>query len=301
MRSRWWAGAAALVVVSGCGTERALEIPAAVWEPKVPDCVLKYRDRAAEAQAHTRLRREIADYVARQPGRIAYSAHDLVTGITLGYRENEDHMIAASGAKVDILTALLLRRGKLGAEERDLASRMISESDNAAADALWSRVGAGNGMSRFYRQVGLRQTRPGSDRFWRGTNTSPADRVRLLRLLVKGGYGLGRAPGDLVLGLMGRVQPDQAWGVSAAARPGDQIALKNGWTRRPLEHHTWAVTSYGRITGPGRDLLLSIQTDLQPGEGQGIQAVEGLAKLIGYRLSSLRRLKIRPCAGTPYV
>ncbi|WP_214326137.1 serine hydrolase [Nonomuraea sediminis] len=301
MRVRWWAGVAALVVVSGCGTERALEIPSAVQEPKVRDCVLKYRDRVAEAQARTRLRREIADYVARQPGRIAYSAHDLVTGITLGYREHEDQMITASGAKVDVLTALLLRHGKLGAEERDLASRMISESDNAAADALWSRVGAAYGMNRFYRQVGLRQTRPGSNRFWSGTNTSPADRVRLLRLLVKGGYGLARAHRDMVLGLMSRVEPDQAWGVSAAARPGDQIALKDGWTPRPFDHHTWTVTSYGRITGPGRDLLLSIQTDLQPGEGQGIQAIEGLAKLIGYRLSSLHQLKTRPCSGTPYV
>ncbi|MFI6601967.1 serine hydrolase [Nonomuraea sp. NPDC050536] len=300
MRARWWAGAATLVVVSGCGTERVLDIPSAVQEPKVPDCVLKYRDRAGEALARTRLIREIDRYLAGQPGRIAYSAHDLVTGITLGYREHEGRMITASGAKVDILTALLLRRGKLGADEHDLATRMIRDSDNSAADALWSRVGAAYGMSRFYRQVGLRQTEPGPSRYWGGTNTSPADRVRLLRLLVKGGHGLRRADRDMVLGLMGRVQPDQVWGISAAARPGDRIALKNGWTPRPFEHNTWALTSYGRITGPGRDLLLSIQTDLQPGEVTGIQAIEGLAKLIGYRLSTLRQSKGRPCAGTPY-
>ncbi|NUR85448.1 MAG: serine hydrolase [Nonomuraea sp.] len=302
MRARWWAGTA-LVVLAGCGTERAPQPPpAAVREPVIQaDCFLKSRDKVAEAAARKRLQREIDHYLSRQPGRIVYAAHDLVTGVTLGRGEHEHGMITASGAKVDILTALMLRRGKLGSYERDLASRMIRESDNSAADALWGRVGAGDGMSSFYRRMGLRETVPGPSRYWGGTNTSPADRLRLLRVLVKGGPGLARSDRDLVLGLMGRVHPDQAWGVSAAARPGDQIALKNGWTPRPFVHNTWAVTSYGRISGPGRDLLLSVQTDLQPGEGTGIAAIEGLAKLIGIRLSELRQTRSVPCTGSPHV
>ncbi|MFI6480227.1 serine hydrolase [Nonomuraea sp. NPDC050663] len=260
-------------------------------------CEITYRDKAAERTARTRLARDLTRYVSRQPGRVAFAAHDLVTGVTFGHREHENGMITASGSKVDILTALMLRRDRLGEYERDLATRMIRESDNRAADALWWRVGGGYGMGRFYRQAGLRETVPGPSRFWGGTNTSPFDRIRLLKLLARGGKGLTAGDRSLILSLMGRVVPDQAWGVSAAARPGDTVALKNGWTPRPFIHNTWAVTSYGRITGPGRDLLLAVQTDLQSGEGRGIQTIEGLSRLLGHRLDGLRATRTVVCRG----
>lgn len=299
MRARWAAFAAAGGLMAGCGTEAVmLQVPA---HPHVvlPACRLDVPDPTAAATARTRLLRDIDHYLARRQGRIVYSAHDLVTGLKLGRGEHESGIITASGAKVDILTALLLRRGKLSDSENDQAKRMIRESDNWAADALWWRVGAGYGMGQFYRRMGLRETVPGPSRYWGGTTTSPADRIRLLRLLVEGGRGLRAKDRDLVLDLMSHVQRDQAWGVSAAARPGDRVALKNGWTPRPFVHNTWAVTSYGRIHGPGRDLLLSVQTDLQPGEGSGIQAIEGLARLIGRRLDRLSPTMVRACAARP--
>ncbi|TMR90781.1 hypothetical protein [Nonomuraea basaltis] len=77
------------------------------------------------------------------------------------------------------------------------------------------------------------------------------------------------------------------------------MALKNGWTPRPFIHNTWAVTSYGRIVGPGRDLLLAVQTDRQPGEGTGITSIEGVARMIGTRLHSLSPITIRPCPTNP--
>ncbi|WP_169789194.1 serine hydrolase [Nonomuraea candida] len=303
MRTRWvaWTG---LALMAGCGAGRAPVAPVAVEAPvKVARCLLKYRDDRAASRARARLERDIARYARGRPGRVVYGALDLVSGVRLGHGEHEHDMITASGAKVDILAALLLRRdGRLDGDERDLAARMIKESDNSAADALWSRVGGGGAMSDFYRRIGLRETTPGPSSFWGGTNTSPADRIRLLKALIKGAggaKGLTAADRGLVLGLMGKVQPDQAWGVSAAARPGDRVALKNGWTPRPFIQNTWAVTSYGRIAGPGRDLLLSVQTDRQPGEGTGVQTIEGIARMIGARLDGLSPVTTRPCPTNP--
>ncbi len=296
-----WLGVALAVVlaVTGCGVRRATTGPqpgpVTVRETEPPPCILKFRDKKAERAARARLERDLRRYLARQPGRIAFSAHDLATGIRLGHREHQRDMITASGSKVDILAALLQRRHRLSPAERDLAARMIRESDNGAADALWWRVGGGGAMARFYRLVGMRETVPGPSRFWGGTTTSPADRIRLLKLLVKGGRGLTERDRSLVLSLMGRVMRDQAWGVSAAARPGEKVALKNGWTPRPFRGNTWAVTSYGRISGPGRDLLLAVQTDMQPGEGSGIRAIEGLARMIGRRLGDLRQERTVRC------
>ncbi|MET8866724.1 serine hydrolase [Nonomuraea sp. NPDC004580] len=302
MRARWVAGLS-LVLVAGCGSEPAPVVPASVGRVirspvKVARCLLSFPNPRGAALARARLQRDIARYLAGRPGRIVYSALDLVTGVRLGQGEHQNDMITASGAKVDILVALLHRRDAgLGEGERDLAERMIKESDNGAADALWSRV-AGS-MSGLYRELGLRETTPGPSRFWGGTKTSPADRVRLMRVLVKGGRGLTRADRRTVLELMEQVQQDQAWGVSAAARPGDRVALKNGWTPRPFIQNTWAVTSYGRVAGPGRDLLLSVQTDRQPGEGTGIQTIEGVARMVGGRLDGLSPTTVRPCPTKP--
>ncbi|MEV4111995.1 serine hydrolase [Nonomuraea sp. NPDC049695] len=291
----------ALVLAAGCGTEREVIGPVAVKAPiKVARCVMRFPAPRAAAAARVRLERDISGYVGKRPGRIVYAALDLVTGVSLGRGEHEHDIITASGAKVDILAALLLRgTGELDDGERDLAIRMITESDNSAADTLWSRVGSS--MSEFYDRMGLRETTPGPGIYWGGTTTSPADRIRLMKLLVKGGKGMTAPDRRLVLDLMSRVQKDQSWGVSAAARRGDRVALKNGWTPRPFASNTWAITSYGRIVGPGRDLLLSVQTDEQPGEEAGIETIEGVARLIGTRLDTLSPTITRPCPTRPTI
>lgn len=291
---------AVAALVPGCGTERAPVVPGVLRVPaKVARCMLKFPDIRAGSAARARLEHDIEQYVSRRPGRIAYSVLELSSGLSFGHAEHQHDMITASGVKVDILTALMLDRSRLQEDERDLAKRMITESDNSAADALWSRVGGGGAMSGFYERVGLRETAPGPGMFWGGTITSPADRIRLLKLLVRGGKGLTDDDRALILGLMGRVVKDQSWGVSAAARPGDQVALKNGWTPRPFIHNTWAVTSYGRVLGPGRDLLLAVQTDQQPGEGAGIETIEGIARMIGSRLDDLSPTATRSCPKNP--
>ena len=67
---------------------------------------------------------------------------------------------------------------------------MVTESDNDAADPLWARVGGGGSDERL-----LPQDRAEGDHSWAGQvlgrhPTSPADRIRLLKVLVKGGRGI---------------------------------------------------------------------------------------------------------------
>ncbi|QYC39446.1 hypothetical protein Nocox_09110 [Nonomuraea coxensis DSM 45129] len=302
MRARLVACAGLMLLAVGCGNRQAEVLPAGLPAAKVARCVMSFPDVRAGRLARARLAGDIARYLARRPGRVVYAAHDLVSGISLGPGRRRDELVMAGGARVDLLMALLSRRaGKLGEGEgeRDLAARMFAESDAGVAGAVWARVGGSGAMSAFYRRMGLGHTTPGRGGDWGGTTSSPSDRVRLLKALVKGGGGLSAADRDLVLGLMGRPPEGQGWGVSAAARRGDRVALVNGATPRPSVHDTWAVGSYGRIAGTGRDLLLSVQTDLQPGEGAGIETVEGVARMIGTRWDGLTPTTRRPCPTNP--
>ncbi len=300
MRARLVACVGVVLLTGGCGSRQVQVLPAGPPAAKVARCVMSFPDVRAGRLARARLVGDIARYLSRRPGRIVYAVHDLVSGITLGYGRRRDELALAGGAQVDLVMALLARRGRgLDEDERRLAERMIRESDPKAADTMWSRIGGSGAMSAFYRRIGLRHTTPGPGAAWGDTTSSPSDRVRLLKVLVKGGGGLSAADRELVLGLMGRVQEDQAWGVSAAARRDDRVTLRNGWTPRPLVHGTWAVSSYGRIAGPGRDLLLSVQSDLQPEEGAGIETVEGVARMIGTRWDGLSPTTRRPCPTNP--
>ncbi|MGI5164386.1 serine hydrolase [Spirillospora sp. CA-253888] len=197
--------------------------------------------------------------------------HDLRTGevrvLGPGLR-----VAAASTVKVDVLAASLLRARPLSPAEREAAARMIQSSDNDAATALWTDLGGAPALARALEGLGLRETVP--DRAWGKTMTTAADRIRLLRAFVSSDSPLPEERKAYALGLMSRVRADQRWGVSAIAGPDDEVALKNGWMPRDAENGAWTVNSFGRVTGPDRDVLVAAVSRGHRSLSEGITAVE---------------------------
>jgi beta-lactamase class A len=234
------------------------------------------------------LTRAVRTYMARRPGRAGVMVTDLRTGLSYGAWQG-DRFVTASVIKVDILTALLLRRQRedrgLSVTERDRATEMIKVSDNDAADALYAEVGNGPGLRGLNRELGLRQTRPWPS-VWGTSRTSAADQVRLMRALTDPESPLSASNRRYVLDLMYGVIGEQRWGISAAARPGERVAIKNGWV--PLEHHGhgWAINTMGRITGRHHDFLIAVCSQSHPTMGTGVDTVEHLANLV---VTAMRR------------
>ncbi|MBO3747984.1 serine hydrolase [Streptosporangiaceae bacterium NEAU-GS5] len=262
-------------------------------------CVKAYRDDAAAARAKKALTAGLKRLVAKRPGRVEIMAKDLASGAVVGYHEDGAEQITASGAKVDIAVTLLrkVRAGhhKLSGWERETLEQMIEHSDNKAADALYARIGGAEAVSATYAALRMTHTHPGPSHYWGGTTTSPSDRVRLMTALVKGSKAVHPNDRAYVLKLMELVEPGQKWGVSAAARAGDRVSLKNGWTPRPFIHDTWAVTSYGWVHGRGRSYVISVQTDIQPGMESGVATIESAGKLIAAHMSDLNPVRYRSC------
>lgn len=237
--------------------------------------------RAMAAPLNTGLRRIVTGYLADRPGHAGLSVQDLRTGASFGYQDY-GRFITASVAKVNILTALLLERQaehrELTGGERVLAAQMIRNSDNTAADTLYAAAGQGSAVTKIDRGLGLAHTEP-YPAVWGATRTCPADQVKLLHVLTDPASPLTPAHQRYVLGLMGSVSADQAWGVSAAADKGESVALKNGWTPSHFQGSGWAVNSIGRITGPDHDFLVAVFTADQPDMKTGIRTAERLAQL----------------------
>ncbi|MFF7974250.1 serine hydrolase [Streptomyces sp. NPDC007905] len=193
----------------------------------------------------------------------------------------------ASIIKVDILASMLLQaqdsRHALTAPERAQAEAMIEHSDNAAANALWRRIGLAPGLQAANKRLGLTSTKGGPGAKWGLTRTTASDQIRLLGAV----FGTGQAPKadstpalsdtsrTYIRTLMSRVAADQSWGVSAAAGSGS--ALKNGWLQRNTTG-LWDVNSVGRITTGGHQYLVAVLSDGNTSMKDGVALVERAAR-----------------------
>ncbi|MFJ9870000.1 serine hydrolase [Streptomyces sp. NPDC101165] len=193
----------------------------------------------------------------------------------------------ASIIKVDIIATMLLQGQDSGhaltAKERAQAEAMIEHSDNTAANALWRRIGLAPGLQEANKRLGLTSTQGGPGVRWGLTRTTASDQIRLMRAVFDTGPApkAGSAPAlsdtsrGYIRTLMGRIAPEQSWGVSAAA--GSGWALKNGWLQRNTTG-LWDVNSVGRITTGGHHYLVAVLSDGNTSMKDGVALVERAAR-----------------------
>jgi beta-lactamase class A len=227
------------------------------------------------------------DAIAAAPGAPAFAVAvlDHRTGISYTFGGNKAFE-TASVVKVEILAGLLLDARDAGrtltAKEGRQANIMIRQSDNAAATAMYQKIGSVKGLRAANQTLGLTATVP-SPR-WGWTRTTASDQVRLLEAIVDPAGPLGDS-NQTILNLMGSVVADQDWGVSAAAGAGESTAVKNGWMPRTSLGKGWAVNSVGRITGSNTNVTLAMMSRGHATMSQGIAFLENIARTARTKLA----------------
>jgi beta-lactamase class A len=222
------------------------------------------------------IRAALASYLASHKAHAGIAVLDRVTGATIAYNDTV-RFNTASVVKMDILATVLYQNQKAGrqlsATQKALATKMITASDNDAATSLWNSVGGASGVAAANRAFGLTQTKP--NYAWGMTSTTPSDQVRLLGVLTNPNGPLSQANEQYELGLMGKVESDQRWGVPRAAGTGaTAVYNKNGWLANIHDRGRWIVNSVGRIVEPGHDWLVAVLSDHSSSMGSGITTIE---------------------------
>ena len=164
---------------------------------------------------------ELNDLINRLGTNIAVAIQSQKSGQVYAYSNSGNMRFQmASTVKVGVLAELLHNKGgNLTATERQLAERMIRNSDNAATTNLinyhlWE---GGNPVGRLYRDLQMWATTPRPA--WGTTLTTPADQLKLLYqiYLTNNSSYLNRASQDYLKGLMHTINSSQRWCISAGS------------------------------------------------------------------------------------
>ncbi|WP_157856139.1 serine hydrolase [Actinacidiphila yeochonensis] len=215
-------------------------------------------------------------------GRLSVAVVDADGGSTATWNSSSDTSYdTASIVKADILAALLLRDQHQGTQmtsaQRSSAVKMIENSDNDAALALWQTIGRASGLATANSELGLHHTKGGEGDLWGLTQTTASDQIALLRAVFDDGSPLTAASRSYLSGLMRSVTDGQDWGVPAADSDGSGYAVKNGWLPRSATG-LWDINSIGEVERDGHRLLVSVLSDGQKTEQGGIDQVARIAK-----------------------
>jgi hypothetical protein len=182
-----------------------------------------------------------------------------------GYHAS-DRFITASVVKSMLLVAYLRRHSKLGPAVRATLSRMITVSDNDAADTVYRSVGR-RGLTRFADRAGMRSFRAAGS--WILCRVAAADMARFFRDMER------YIPKDhrrFANGLLAGIVSYQRWGIPAAAEPrGYRVFFKPGWLG------AWTLANEAaRLERRRVRIGLAVFTDDNPGPAYGKETIAGV-------------------------
>jgi beta-lactamase class A len=199
----------------------------------------------------------------------------------------------ASVIKAQVLGAVLLHaqdehRG-LDHRERSLIHPMIEYSLNDPyVSDLYEEVGGVAGMNAFDRRMHATSTTNTLE--YGATVTTALDRTRIALRMLYGRGPLHAAARATAWHYMAHVvNPTQRWGITAGVPRGWQVALKNGFYPIPGPAR-WRVGSTGfvRATGKSGGYAVTIMTDHDASQHDGIRLVERVSRHVAAFLTSGR-------------
>ena len=142
---------------------------------------------------------------------------------------------------------------------------------------MW--VGSAEGTAA-NKAFGLTDTEIDDEAFGDST-TTVNDQIRLLRQAFTANSVLTAAHRTYIQSLMGSVESDERWGVSAAADDASSsakdYALKNGWLPRSATD-LWEINSIGEVEHDGHEYLVAVLSRDNESMDSGIDVVQKVAK-----------------------
>ena len=211
-----------------------------------------------------RARRAAFAWAAGRYGSVAVAVVDS-RGHVYGYHSTHP-FVTASVVKAMLLVAYLRRHSSLDPAARATLTRMITVSDNAAADAIYRSVGR-RGLMRLARLARMKTFR--SSGAWIACRVGAADMARFFRDMEQYIPTAGRRFAN---GLLAHIVSYERWGIPVAAEPrGYRVYFKPGWLGG------WTLANEAaRLERRGVHIGLAVFTDHNPSSTYGKDTIAGV-------------------------
>ena len=192
-------------------------------------------------------------------------------GVLHGWNQDR-HFVTASVIKAMLLVEYLRTHKSVSSSALATLTPMIEVSDNNAAEAIYHVVGDG-GLYALAKTAGMKRFAIYGQLF--GAQLTTADQARFFYRLPSLVPAAHRA---LALYLLSHVVSYQSWGIPAVARPrGWQVWFKGGWRGTDIGQ---LVHQVARLNKGARTFSMAVFTDGDPGQGYGIETIQGVAARI---------------------
>ena len=223
--------------------------------------------------------RLVSAYLKKRSNVVTAAVYDVASGKSYFYNPGV-HEVTASMVKIDILADLLWETQQahrsMTTRELSLAVKMIDDSNNGAANLLWTDIGGRDAIDAFNTMIGFKQTIPNYD--WGEIETTPRDQLELLKAIVLPNSVLSTASRTYEMGLMEGVISSERFGLGWGSPPRVTVGLKDGYY--PETATGWQINTTGFVKYKGRLYLATIMCSNNPDEEYGIQTVTTLSRLI---------------------
>ncbi|MFE3329214.1 serine hydrolase [Streptomyces sp. NPDC059176] len=240
----------------------------------------RVRCSSEKAGLAAKLQRDITAALRGRTAITAVSLHDRTTNTVCTLRPDQK-FDSASTVKVTVLATLLWDVNRhnrhLTTRETELATAMITKSDNDATTALWQQLGVPK-IKNFLSAADMTRTVPGSNGQWGLTQITASDEQKLMDLITGRNSVLSDKARAYALKLMNKVVASQRWGTSAGAPSSAVLHVKNGWLSRAT--HGWRVHGLGAFTGHGHDYTITVLTHDNKTMAAGVATTEAVASAI---------------------
>jgi hypothetical protein len=187
-----------------------------------------------------------------------------------------------------VLGAVLLQaqdehRGLDARERHDIHPMIRWSYNDPYVPDLYNDVGGVAGMDRFDHRMHADHT-TNTEEFG-ATVTTSGDRTNIVRRMLYGGGPMHAKYRAIAWHYMSDVTPTQRWGITAGMRKGWTVALKNGFY--PIPGHDWRVGSTGFLRAPGghSGYAITVMTDDDVTQVDGIHLVEQVVRQAARRLA----------------
>lgn len=216
---------------------------------------------------------DLATYLPKLDPNVGVEVYDLADQHFYTHN-NSAQFLTGSSAKVPIMLAFLAmterQQRQPDADEMNLLTTMIENSNNDSATALYNEINDAAGLSSYLQQIGISGLDPDNDA-WGYSLITPHAMVNLLTKLYNGTI-LTAGDRAMALNLMQNIESDQRWGVGDTAPNGATVSMKNGWLPGP--DGLWTVNTSGIVTVNGATYIVSVYTQEQASLADGQSIVQ---------------------------